>query len=136
LQKYAERPIKFNKSDNVVDLITTTDEQTVQESADIPFNELDPPIFSGHLINIDVAATLEIFKTIQADPYGLIKVWNEVEEKYNYGWIKSFGIESEDKKTNLELIEAKSVSEVLSPWLWNDEEEILWNTGEFIALNN
>jgi hypothetical protein len=136
LQKYAEKVIKFNKSQNVVDLETTSDTGTVRESADIKFSDLDPPIFAGTIINIDVAATLEIFKTIKADPYGLIKVWNEVEDKYNYGWIKSFGIESEDKKTNLELIEAKTVSEVLNPWLWNDGSKILWNDGKFIALNN
>ena len=136
LQKYAESVIKFNKSDNVVNLVTESSGDVVDEDADLVYNQLDPPIFSGTVIECEVRASLAIYKKIKANPYGLIKVWNEVEEIYNYGWIKSFSIESVDSSVNLTLIEAKSVSEVLGSWLWNDGSKILWNTGEFIALNN
>lgn len=136
LQKYTDKLIRFNSSDVRSDLSTTLGGETVTESTDITYQELDNPLFTGDKIQFSAPLSLEDYKKIKASPYQIIKVWNPVDEVYNFGWIKEVGMESVDKSTNWELIEAIDAVEILNYWLWNSGFKMLWNNGGGILLNN
>ena len=137
LQKYQDKKILFNKSDFESDLETTkSDGTTVKESESVEYSELEAPIFTGHKLLFAARLSFSDYNKIKASPYQIIKVWNPIAKEYTYGWIKEVGIESVDKSTSWELIEAISATEVLKSWLWNDEGEILWNDGGAILLND
>lgn len=135
LQKYADSKVKFNKSDVISDLSTTLNGDTVTENQDINYSELDEPLFTGEKIMFTAKLSFTNYKLIKENPYKLIKVWNPIDREYNFGWIREVGIESADKSTNWELIEAKSAIEVLSYWLTNDGFKWLWNDNGGILLN-
>jgi hypothetical protein len=128
LQKYQDKKIKFNKADFESDLSTTKDGVTVTESADITYDELEAPIFTGHKLIFTAKLSLSDYKKIKNSPYQIIKVWNPIDSIYTYGWIREVGIESADKSTNWELIEAIEATEVL--------KFLLLNSGGFLKLNN
>lgn len=135
LQKYEESKVNFTKADFASDLSTTLDGTTVTESESVPYSELEAPIFTGHVLTFEARLSMTDFNTLKADPYGIIKVWNPVAKDWTYGWIKEVSVESVDKDTNFELIEAISAIEVLSGWLTVSETNWLWNSGGQILLN-
>lgn len=136
LQKYTDSLIKFNKSDFESDLSTTKDGLTVAESANVPYSELEAPVFTGHKIIFTAPLTFDELNILKASPYQIVKVWNPIDEEFNFGWIREVGIEAADKATNWELIEAKSVTEVLKFILLNDGGAILLNDGSGLLLND
>ena len=137
LQKYAESVVKYNSSDQPTDLSTTLNGDTVAENQNIPVTDLENPLFTGKKIIFSAPLTLQNYNLLKTgdNKYKLIKVWDPVKEMYRFGWIKEASVESVDKATNWELIEAKDAVEVLSYWLWNDGFKILWNDGGGILLN-
>jgi len=138
LQKYLNNPIKFNSSDVISDLSTVgTNGKTVYENVDISISELDSPIFTGFKIQFSAPLSLSDYNMLKNsdNKYKLIKVWNPIDEEYNFGWIREASVEAVDKSTNWELIEAKEIIEIIQRWIWNDGSAILWNDGGSILLN-
>ncbi len=136
LQKYQESKIKFTKADSISDLSTTLNGVTVSESEDVPYSELEAPIFTGHTITFEAKLSLTDYNTLKSNPYGIVKFFNPVSKAWGYGWIKEVSVESVDKSTNFELIEAISAVEVLYKWLNNTGGNWLWNSGAKILLND
>ena len=137
LQKYQDKIIKFNKSDFESDLSTTLDGVTVTESANITYEQLEAPIFTGHKLIFSAKLSLTNYNKIKDSPYQIIKVWDPINNEYTYGWLREIGVEASDKSTNWELIEAIEATEVLGSWLTNNSgESWVWNDGGQILLNN
>lgn len=111
LQKYVGKKIKYSISDINTDLSTRkiTDTELIYENADININNLPEALFSGDIITFSAPISANTFNLLKNDPYKLIKVWSELDDKYIYGWIKEVSTEPVDSSTNWTLYQANII---------------------------
>lgn len=107
LRGYQSGYLKYNKSDIVTDLSTRKvgEGELTTENEDILISSLDSPIFTGRMVSFNAPVSPETFKTLQADPYGLIEYYDPINENVGYGFLKEVSTSLIDKTTNWQLYE-------------------------------
>jgi hypothetical protein len=130
--------IKFNKSDVLTKLSTVRSDEGIEvfENKDIDPNNLAESKFTGNIIKALGDISLDEITTIENNRYKKIQIPDEISGENVQGWVLSVSTKPiGDSLTNIELIEAREVTEIDNSMIWNSGESIDWNSGESIDWN-
>ncbi len=100
LNKYVTSSLIWQTSDKNTKLSTTlTDQQAVEENADILVGNLTEPLWHPETFTIEVQAIETDIEAIKANPYGLIKLTST-----EYGYIINYKSNNENRKSEFMLL--------------------------------
>lgn len=133
---YQANKITYNKSEVVTDLSTRkiSESKTLTECADINITSLENAILTGRVVRYSAAISSLLFNTLKENPYGVILYPDLISGETGYGYLKEISRSIIDKKTNVELWEAKIVIENESLRLLEDGYVRLLEDGGYRLL--
>lgn len=97
--------LTFQKSEQLTRLSTRLIGETnwVSDSANIPVKDFDKPFLSGYEANLSSQFGVSEILALKANPFGLIKFWDNINNVWRYGYVKEASTQPIDKKTNWKL---------------------------------
>lgn len=131
-----DQNIRFNKAEQLSDLQSqyTGETDTLYENRDLPISSLKTPRFSGRKISFDAPLTRDRIDIITGNPYGLVRFYDYINKKDNYGWIKEASTDRVDKDTTWELWEVANIEEISNNLVYMDGDDVLTMSGENILI--
>jgi hypothetical protein len=132
------KKLSFQKNETISKLETRADNEEIftKDSADIVASDLEDSILTGRIIKFNCTFNAQILNLINNSPNGLIKIQSYIENNSNFGFIKEIRVNPTDEQHNVELYEAKNVSDIEKYGYLLDEQgnPIMLEDGSLIIL--
>jgi hypothetical protein len=104
---YPTNVISFQFAEEITKLSTSIASAIptfAQDCTDIPISNLASPLLSGFNMKFSSSFEINDILNLQQNPFGLIKVFDNINNIWRYGWIKEVSTHPIDKKPNWEIM--------------------------------
>lgn len=124
LRDFTDIWLRWLSSENMSGLTSICTDETLNfyENEQMMLARFKMPMFSGFLYSFQSVCTIAQIVAILANPYGIIKFWNENDGAYCYGWIKEINNTLISGKLLITLYAIRSMSDVESIYQYIQDE--------------
>jgi hypothetical protein len=142
LNQFITNYITFQKAEELTRLVTEipTDNYPVADCLNVKISDLEQPFLAGKKIKFTSPFGINEILNLQGNPFGLIQVWDYINNVWRYGWVEEVSSEPIDKITNWELTMCNTdyIQPIARKWkikMLNGKYIQLLNGGDVLLIN-